>query len=828
MADHERTPLLPTASSSSHDSASSSSSGSVLPASSSSSTPRAARPQLRAPINSSADLILTEDDIAIQGMVLALLAELSDRGYVLPPGLPVLPPDMPQDEADAEIAFLRTVFTVPRHRTALDRHLPDLTRAAAAIAVTGGGGANGSASGTETPPVGAGSILSTNRPAATNGRKGGGGYGSNLPARPSPLSSQTIDTTVLTSPSALFLASLLSLLVSLQREYHGSVEETDPGVDGELRMFKARRELGERLYAVVAALLDSYLLTGDARTHIPGTYDDDDDETDDALVSLLFHDFPLNYDSMDRGTSSLDLLLTLSSAPLVEAEDLISHPVVLASTEYVWRNGLLPPPKAGTRVLTWKEAFIQLDRFSIPRILQSQTYILSTLHAAITVYILMFSAYSHFDAFNPLAPDLVTIPERSGSRPVKTWSVLTEVVWWLWIAGSFGWAGEVGRIWTQCGPQSSLPLSPSTLLPLLHHSLVFVSLSLRMLAFYLKTPHHRPTFLIASSLSLLAWSVPFLAASRVLPQNLPSFGTPTHQRWTKIRDGRKRRDVGYRAPPKKVPESHRALRSLEAHLGGLVQFSTYFAVFGLLTLWTFSGDVDYPRALVALLHAPLEPLQQWFTLRDSVSSSIAATASGRRSSPLEARTSLAFTLILGLVLAYFAGGRPSVSQKPLTSFHPTAPRRELDDLDGWDRYGREVAFRARRERLAVNRYFTFLPPVGRRARLGGRRLESLASAFSTPPLPSPLNLAIPPLLFVSSIAKRVIRFRLEQRRRWSDARGRLVDEEGDNVLPPGQEAERRVRILRETVRLWIWRIGISPLGGWAIAAKGIRRLRGKE
>lgn len=303
MAAHERTPLLPTASSSSHDSASSSSSGSVLPASSSSSTPRAARPQLRAPINSSADLILTEDDIAIQGMVLALLAELSDRGYVLPPGLPVLPPDMPQDEADAEIAFLRTVFTVPRHRTALDRHLPDLTRAAAAIAVTGGGGANGSASGTETPPVGAGSILSTNRPAATNGRKGGGGYGSNLPARPSPLSSQTIDTTVLTSPSALFLASLLSLLVSLQREYHGSVEETDPGVDGELRMFKARRELGERLYAVVAALLDSYLLTGDARTHIPGTYDDDDDETDDALVSLLFHDFPLNYDSMDRGTS---------------------------------------------------------------------------------------------------------------------------------------------------------------------------------------------------------------------------------------------------------------------------------------------------------------------------------------------------------------------------------------------------------------------------------------------------------------------------------------------------------------------------------------------
>lgn len=356
------------------------------------------RPQLYTPLNSSADLILTEDDIAIQGMVLALLAELADRGYVVPPGLPTLPADMPQDEADAEIAFLKTVFTVPRHRAALDRHLPDLTKTAANGAASAAA-AGSSNSGAENPPAGPGSILATNRPNAQGGaRRGGQGAGTpSRPSRPSPLSSQSIDTTVLTSPSALFLASLLSLLISLQREYHGSVEETDPGVDGELRMFKARRELGERLYAVVAALLDSYLLTGDAKTNVHAPTDDEEDIEDDALVSLLFHDFPLNYDSMDRATcceldifragafecmlttrpafprlldlnhSALDLLLMLSSAPLVEAEDLISHPVVLASTEYVWRNGLLPPPKAGVSMLTWKEAFIRLDRFSIPR-----------------------------------------------------------------------------------------------------------------------------------------------------------------------------------------------------------------------------------------------------------------------------------------------------------------------------------------------------------------------------------------------------------------------------------------------------------------------------
>ncbi|BGP41165.1 hypothetical protein JCM10449v2_005136 [Rhodotorula kratochvilovae] len=852
MALSERTPLLPT-----------SAAAPTPPSAPASPSPASGGPPRQSPStavqNSHAGLILTEDDIAVQGMVLALLAELRTRGYTVPPGLPALPPDMPQDEADAEIAFLRTVLLLPRHRAALDRWLPDLTRAPAvggaapAPTSTGGAGAGASnASGADTPTgnPAVGSILATNRPAPTSyaavaarrppplqspSASSTSSSASTLPARPSPLSAHAIDPTVLPSPSALFLAGLLSLLVSLQAEYRGAVQETDPGVDGELRMFKARRELGERLYKVVEGLLDSYLLSGDARD-APATEEDDDDD-EDALVTLLFHDFPLNYDSMDRATCSLDLLLTLSSAPLVEAENLVSHPVVLASTEYVWRNGLLPAPRRGTTSLTWKESFIGLDRFSIPRILHTQTYILSTLHAAITVYILMFSSYSHFDAFNPLAPDAVGIPEREGARPVKTWSMVTALVWWLWVAGTFGWAGEVGRAWLNRGPQSSLPLSPSTLLPLLHHALVFVSLVIRILAFYLATPHHKPSFLLATSLSLLAWSVPFLAASRVLPQNLPSFGTPTHQQWTKIRDGRKRRDVGYRPPPKKVPESHRALRSLEAHLGGLVQFSTYFAVFGLLTLWSLSGDIDYPGVALAALHAPLDLLPLTSPLAAT------ATAASKRSSPIEARTTLAFTLILGAVLAYFSGGRPSVSPLPPPSTGLSASgraRHELDDLDGWDRYGREVAFRARRERLAVNRYFSFVPP---RARYsgggtggGGRRLESLPSAFSTPPLPSPLNLAIPPILLVAAAVRRVTRARLEQRGRWRAARERAGSlgsvgsgwggEEG--ALPPGQEAERAARRVQEVARVWVWRLGIAPLGGWAVAAKGIRKLRGKE
>ena len=459
------------------------------------------------------------------------------------------------------------------------------------------------------------------------------------------------------------------------------------------------------------------------------------------------------------------------------------------------------------------------------RILHSQSYILSTLHAAITVYILIFSSYSHFDALNALAPDAPRqpgIPPIHG-RPEKTWSLFTGMVWWLWVAGNFGWAGEVGRAWVSHlvsrvpqlsfestyarslaqlhrGPTPSLPLSPSTLLPLLHHSLVFVSLLLRFLAFWIATPHRRPSFMLATSLSLLAWSVPFLAASRVLPQNSPAFGAPTHQQWQKIRDGRKTRDVGYRPPPKKVPVSHRALRSLEANLGGLIQFATYFAVFGALMLWSLSGEIDYPGVLLQLVHFPL--------IFFSTSTTIGISDySGKSSSPIEARTSLAFTLVLGAVLAFFAGGRPSISPKPIYPLHPLTPRRELDDLDGWDRYGREVAFRARRERLAINRYFSFVPPLQfdrhsrsttTRPRVGQRRLESLASAFSTPPLPSPLNLMVPIVELASLIVKRL----------------------GGN-----EHAARRVQ---EVGRLWVWRVGISPLGGWAVAAKGVRKWRGRD
>ncbi|SCV70515.1 BQ2448_1909 [Microbotryum intermedium] len=778
---------------------------------------------------------LTEDDIAIEGMVLVLLSELEQRGYMIPSGLVDVPLDMPEEEAEAERALFRTVFAVPRHRGVLEQYLPYLPRATVApneprppsspsgasspqhlapvpapvpahgaatphhLAHSNLSSSSSSAATTATTTTAAAEVKvalheNDDQPTKDEATEHPNGLAPPPapPHRPTPspsyLELRWSAGDIISSPSALLLCALLSLLISLQEEVTTMVQETDRGVDGELRMFKARRDLGERLYAVVGGLLDSYLLTGDA--HPVRSTDSDHDnlhdreEPEDALVTLLFHDFPLHYDSTDRATcdhlmvfgpistTALDLLLNLTSYPLVEAEDLVSHPVILASTEYVWRNGLLPPPRQGVDTsLSWTESFVRLDRFSIPRILHAQTYIHSTLHAAATIYILTFSAYAHFDSLNPLDPTVpvknLRIPEHG--RPHKTWSVFTSLVWWLWVAGVFGWAADVLRAWHHRGPHPSLPLSPSTLLPLLHHALVLASLLLRLSGMMWKRP---PAFLFASSLSLLAWSIPFLAASRILPQNLPMFGSPTHMRWEKIRDGRRRRDVGYRPPPKTVPVSHRALRSLEAQLGGLVQFGSYFTVLGLLLLWSLSGELDYP----GLLMSPV-------TVVDSVSTYLSAPKQGPVS-PIEARTTLAFTLILGVVLAYFAGGRPSESGKT------SRRHKELDDLDGWDRYGREVAFRARRERLAVNRYFSFVPPP-----LHQHSLESVPSAFGMPPLPSPLNLWIAPLALSGFIA-----------RRWF---GR-------------EDWARRVH---ERGRLWIWRAGVAPLGLWAVIAKGVRTVR---
>jgi hypothetical protein len=87
-------------------------------------------------------------------------------------------------------------------------------------------------------------------------------------------------------------------------------------------------------------------------------------------------------------------------------------------------------------------------------------------------------------------------------------------------------------------------------------------------------------------------------------------------------------------------------------------------------------------------------------------------------SPIEARTGLALTLILGLLVAFFSGGQPLIS--------PSLP----SSLDRCSNFGSTIAFLARRERLIVIQYFIYVP----------QSTHGLDTPFSDAPLSPPLNL----------------------------------------------------------------------------------------
>lgn len=209
---------------------------------------------------------------------------------------------------------------------------------------------------------------------------------------------------------------------------------------------------------------------------------------------------------------------------------------------------------------------------------------------------------------------------------------------------------------------------------------------------------------------------------------------------------------------------------------------------GVLLLWSLNGELDYP----GLIYLPLLVLEKLVVGSPTSSPS---TLSSHAVSPIEARTSLAFTIVLGVFLAYLSGGRPSVSGKVPSK---DLSKRGLEDLDEWDRFGREVAFRARRERLAVVRYYTFFPTTRRDHEYDESELESpVLGAFSTPPLVSPLNILVPCFVGVAAVCKLAGREDL----------GRRVQERG---------------------RLAVWRVGMSPLGVWAVLAKCLKVVRGIE
>jgi hypothetical protein len=202
--------------------------------------------------------------ITIQGMARVLGEELESRGYkeiavgeVESAGL---------DEGDAPI---RSVLSIPRHQRALMLHFPG-------VLLGNDSGIDSSSNITARPVPRAN--LSASRASSS---------------RLSPLSSQLVlDDNPVVSPSALLLAGILWILLSIQADEETNAATGDYSVERELRRMKARSSLRQRLFAMVETLFDSVVVAEGEGTG----------SGQDSLESLVFQDYPLQMASSGRTT----------------------------------------------------------------------------------------------------------------------------------------------------------------------------------------------------------------------------------------------------------------------------------------------------------------------------------------------------------------------------------------------------------------------------------------------------------------------------------------------------------------------------------------------
>lgn len=202
--------------------------------------------------------------ITIQGMARALGEELESRGYKGIAASEVEGAGL--DEGDAPI---RSVLSIPRHQRALMLHFPGV--------LLGNDSGIDSSSNITARPV--------PRPTLSASRASS--------SRLSPLSSQLVlDDNPVVSPSALLLAGILWMLLSIQADEETSEATGDYSVERELRRMKARSSLRHRLFAMAETLFDSFV----------GAEGEGMGSGQDSLVSLLFQDYPLQMALSERTT----------------------------------------------------------------------------------------------------------------------------------------------------------------------------------------------------------------------------------------------------------------------------------------------------------------------------------------------------------------------------------------------------------------------------------------------------------------------------------------------------------------------------------------------
>lgn len=293
----------------------------------------------------------------------------------------------------------------------------------------------------------------------------------------------------------------------------------------------------------------------------------------------------------------------------------------------------------------------------------------------------------------------------------------------------------------------SLPLPPGSLVAMVAYTMIALFVLLRIVS-------GGSIPIVQLSYTLLAWSLPFLGlATFVMPAGVPALNPSLLHRGNA--DTRSRSSL---------PDALLSQRVVTARLSGLKHLSSLLVVFALLLVISLSGEIDiYDPDLFVLPGAGLVVQQ--------VGGAVTTTAAKHfRVSPLEGRSAVAISIIIGAVIAWMAGGvrmdfeshRRGLTLEAETASRWTTAKHglaHLSALDSWEAsHGPVIADLARLERLRVVRFFV---------------IDDEQLSIRMPSLPSPLNLIV--LFFVELPS---VLLRLAQRRRlgrhWRTSVGRFV------------------------------------------------------
>ncbi|GAA99176.1 uncharacterized protein L969DRAFT_48153 [Mixia osmundae IAM 14324] len=479
-------------------------------------------------------------------------------------------------------------------------------------------------------------------------------------------------------------------------------------------------------------------------------------DLDRVLIDLLWRQYPVTANAPSHRVSTADALAALLSSPPMEPytlslQSFAALPAMTSITEHSWNSSPQTPSS--------KSFWSIFDRLAQPCLFHAQCLVLHTLYLIMILHLALSSEYKHYHHINPLVTWGIKGAVGEKPRGSGRQTFIMGAMWWLFVVVSIGWGTEVCRAIIKGPLRRSLSfqsgsLPAGSLPPLIGHSLVTLSVFLRLFSMGKTSP-------VNLSYTMLAWSLPFLGASIcIFPSGLPNLNPS----FLHLRPESLLRRKPSHQPPTGLPNAALLQRVVSARLSGLRHTSAFLLLTVILLSVSLSGQVDIydPESIGEAIPDLLGGLLPGF-LPTAFPSRVSILDDSRigRVAPMEARSSLVLALLFGLVTAWIAGGK---------KFELELERgmHNASDQDSYTLgYGSTIARLARLDRVRVVRYFSYDP----------------RDPYDDLPLASPLNL---PSFFLKDIPCTILK-----------------------VLPSAR-ANRAGTRWKASVNLWIWRLLVAP------------------